>query len=293
VHGNLVTLIKGGGAEFRILGSSPDEFPKLPELEDSFIENTFEIFSGQLRAMIRQTIFAVSLDESKPAMTGELFEIKDGQLKIAAIDGFRIAVRTLTIDNKELNLSAIIPGKSLTELTKILDSGDKSIVSVHFTDKHVLFETDEAKVLTRLINGKLMDFENIFETTVGTTFVTVNVKEMADTIERAALISRETRKSPVRLIAEKEQEKLVVESNTETGTFYEELSSEAGIEIDGLHLKIAFNPKYLTDVLRVLDEEKAVLQFTTPLSPCIIKGINEEKSGENLRYLVLPLRDMK
>ncbi|MCL2702553.1 MAG: DNA polymerase III subunit beta [Defluviitaleaceae bacterium] len=275
---NYVTLIRGGVAEFKILGSPGEEFPLLPEVE---AEGGFEIFSGELRNMIRQTIFSVSADESKPAMTGELFTVEDGKLRVASVDGFRISVRYAEVDNKELNAGVIVPGKALGEIVKILDAGEKSITSVHFAPKHILFETDDARVVSRLIEGKFLDFESVFNTE-GTTFMTVTSKELLDCIERASLISRETKKNPVKFTVDRENEKLVVESNTETGTFYEELAAE----IDGLDMEISFNPRFMADVLKAIDEERVRLLFTTPLSPCIVKGID----SENHKYLVLPLR---
>jgi DNA polymerase-3 subunit beta len=174
-----------------------------------------------------------------------------------------------------------VPGKTLGEIVKILDSGEKSITSVYFSQKHILFETDDARVVSRLIEGKFLDFESVFNTE-GTTYMTVNSKEMLDCIERAALISRETKKNPVKFTVDKERERLLVESNTETGTFHEELKAE----IDGLDMEISFNPRFMADVLKVIEEERVRFMFTTPLSPCIIKGVDSDKH----KYLVLPLR---
>lgn len=277
--GNFVTVIRSGGAEFKILGSPGDEFPLLPELGDSGVG--FEIFSGKLKDMIRQTIFSVSTDESKPAMTGVLFEVKDGRLMAASVDGHRVSVRYGAVDNKELESSVIVPGKTLGEVMKILDSGDKSIASICFTDKHILFETDEVRIVSRLIEGKFMDIDGVF-TTEGTTFMTIGGKELLECIERSVLISREAKKSPVKFSIEQEAGRLVVESNTEMGTFREELS----VVIDGLDLSISFNPRFIMDVLKVIDEESVQLMYTTPLSPCIIKGVD----SEDHKYLVLPLR---
>lgn len=275
---NYVTVIKSGVSEFRILGQPGDEFPLLPEVET---DSGFEIGSGILKNMIRQTIFSVSADESKPAMTGELFTTKEGLLKIVSVDGFRISVRQAPIDNRELDVTVIVPGKTLGEIFKILQSGEKSITSVYFTDKHIMFETEDALMVSRLIEGRFLDYENVFMADF-TTFLTIDTQSLTECLERSALISREAKKSPVKLTVDKDRDLLVVESNTETGTFYEELPAE----IDGLGLEIAFNPRYLSDVLKVTDEEKARLQFTTPLSPCIIKSAGEG----DYKYLVLPLR---
>jgi DNA polymerase-3 subunit beta len=119
----------------------------------------------------------------------------------------------------------------------------------------------------------------------GTTFVTVNGKEMLECIRRAELISREANRNPVRFTVDGDRELMIVESTTETGTFYEEL----GAEVDGLDLRISFSPRFMSDVFKAIDEERVRLMFTTPLSPCIVKGAD----SEDHKYLVLPLREMR
>ena len=275
---NNITIIKSGESEYKILGQSGEEFPFLPEVEK---ENGFEISSTILKNIIKQTIFSVSADESKPPMTGELFDISDGVLKIVSVDGFRISVRNAGIDNRELSSKVIVPGKTLNEINKILPSNEKSITSVYLSDKHIMFETEEATVVSRLIEGNFIDYENVFLTDC-TTFLTVGCEELESSLERASLISREAKKSPVKLSINSDKSLVTVDSQTETGTFFEEVNGE----IDGLSLEIAFNPRFLTDILKAVDEEKVQLLFTTPLSPCIIKSVE----NNDYKYLVLPLR---
>jgi DNA polymerase-3 subunit beta len=151
-----------------------------------------------------------------------------------------------------------------------------------------LFETDDARIVSRLLEGKFYDVDRVFNTE-GTTLITVNTKDMMGCIERASLISRDTNRSPVKLTVESEKERIIIESNTETGTFYDELPAE----IDGLDLRISFNPRFMSDVLKVVNDEKIHMTLTTPLSPCIIKSVDAGEKDGKFKYLMMPLRDIR
>ncbi|MCL2406343.1 MAG: DNA polymerase III subunit beta [Defluviitaleaceae bacterium] len=286
--GNFVTMLRGGGAEFRILGSDGDEFPGLPEMDGGDVNDRFEITAAEISGMIKQVLFSVSTDESKPALTGVLFESKEGKLRLVSLDTLRVSVREADIDNKELSVYAIIPGKVLGEITKVLGTSDKNIVTIQFMKNLVLFETDEARIISRLIDGKFIDYERLFATEA-TTYLTLHSKFLEDGLERASLISREARKNPVRLTAEERDGAfaLTVESKAETGTFIEEIGQEAALSLDGQGIKISFNPKFLLDVLKVVNDGSICLKFTTPISPCIITGTEDE----SYRYVIMPLRE--
>jgi len=271
-----VTIIKSGKAEFKILGHSGEEFPFLPPVEKVTPYVTTAI---ELKNMIRQTIFSVSLDDSKPALTGELLEIKDGVTTLVSVDGFRISMRTLQLPDDSITLRAIIPAKTLNELSKILPGDSDAQVSIYTSDHHILFELDQFILVSRIIDGDFFSYEKVF-TDDYTTLVNTDRSGLVDALERASLISKDTRKNPVCLNIANEQ--IVITSNTEIGTSYDELSTVQ----DGIDLDIAFNPRYLIDALKALDEERVTMQFTTPLSPCIIKG----EENEDQKYLVVPLR---
>jgi len=272
---NLV-LIKCGKAEFKIMGLPGDEFPVIPNVERN---NEYKITGQHLRDMIRQTIFSVSVDESKPVLTGELFEIDANSLKLVAVDGFRVAFRSLILDGENPDISVVVPGKTLNEISKILPSDSEAKVSICFTDKHMMIQMDECTVVSRLLDGEFLKYKQILEADAST-IVKINRDEFLKALERASLISKETKKNPVKLDIERDIIK--ISSNTETGTSYDELTCE----VEGEALSIAFNPKYLIDALKVIDDDDTYMQFTTALSPCIITG--EENCG--YKYLVLPLR---
>ena len=271
-----LAVIKSGKSEFKILGMNSEEFPALPEVEK---EHTYSLPSHELKDMIRQTIFSVSQDISKPVLCGELLEIDKTCAKLVSVDGFRISLRKFDFESGGKDVKVVIPGKTLNEIGKILPVEADSVTSFYVTDKHILFELENCIVVSRLLEGEFIKYDNMFTKETETT-VNIDRRDLLDCIERATLISRDSKKSPVKLkIAEGH---IVVTSNTEMGTSYEEI----GAEQDGPDLEIAFNPRYLTDVLKVLDYERISMEFSTALSPCVI----EVEGSEDYKYLVLPLR---
>ena len=199
-------------------------------------------------------------------------------LQMVSVDGFRISFRKEKLAEAAEEKKVVIPAKTLSEINKILNGEDKEVL-LYLTDKHVLFDIDGNIIISRLLEGEYIRYEQSFTEDYKTKFC-VNTNDFLQTLERASLVSRDTKKTPVKLDISKE--KLSVKAQAEIGTAYEEIE----IELEGEPLQIAFNPKFLIDALRVVDDEKVTIQFTTPLSPCILKPLQ----GENFRYLILPLR---
>lgn len=272
---NNVTIIKSGKSEFKILGLSGDEFPPMPEVEKY---NCYEIYSADLRNMIKQTVFSVSSDESRIVLNGEFFDIKDGFLNLVAVDGFRVSLRRIEFLNSGVDTGVIVPYKAMSELSKILSSEPELKTYIYTTDKHVLFETESLVMVSRLIEGEFMNYQQIFSEDFDTKIVVDRV-EFIGCLERSSIIS-DAKKNPIKL--EIKPEWMIVTTNNELGTTYEEIN----IDIEGNPLEIAFNPRYMIDALKAIEDEEVEILFTTALSPCIIKGL----VGDNYKYLVLPLR---
>ena len=272
---NMTTIICEN-SQFKIAGQLGEEFPRLPEVEK---DNQLSLTQPVLKDMIRQTIFSVAVEETRQILTGELLEIKNGSLNIVSVDGYRVSFRKtdLSIENEQAEV--VVPGKTLNEISKILSSEEEDLVSLYFTDKHILFDLGDSIVVSRLLEGEFLKYEQVFSEDYETK-IEVDRRELLMSIERAALISRENKKNPIKMEIAAEQ--LVVTSNTELGTAYEELV----VHTEGKDLLIAFNPKYLIDALLAIEDEKICIQFTSSLSPCIIKPLE----GNEYKYLVLPIR---
>ncbi|MDR2166858.1 MAG: DNA polymerase III subunit beta [Clostridiales bacterium] len=272
-----LTVIRSAQSEFKILGMNPEDFPELPEVAKN---RGYKIASNELKNMIRQTVFSVATDNSKPVLCGQLLDIRGDNLQMVSVDGFRISLRKWVLDSDVGDeIKIVVPGKTMDEISKILPTDADINIGFYFTDKHILFDLNNCIVVSRLLEGEFINYENMFTTEV-TTLVTVARSEILESINRATLISKDSKKNPVKLkIADS---RIAISCNTEMGTSYEEFA----VMQDGPDLEIAFNPKYLTDVFKVLDAEKVTISFTSSLSPCIIKV----EGSEDFKYLVLPLR---
>ena len=271
-----IATIKCGKSEFKISGQDGEDFPPIPEVEKNV---KFVISQNDLRNLIRQTIFSISQDESKPVLTGELIEIEDNMIDFVSVDGYRISYKQAELFQSVGSKRAIVPGKSLGEIAKILAQDEDEKAVLYFTDNHVMADINGNIVVSRLIQGEFRKYQQSFTNDYKTS-AKINKTEMLDCLERASLISRDSRKIPVKL--EISGNNIVITANAETSTAYEEVAAE----LDGDKLTIAFNPKYLIDALKAIDDEDVYMHFNTPLSPCVFKPVE----CEGYKYLVLPLR---
>lgn len=274
-----VATITSGQTEFKISGQNGNDFPMITKVEKED-NKKYSISSNKLKNMIKQTKFSISSDETKPILTGELFEIKDGFLNMVAIDGFRVSFRQTVLGNEYENAEVVIPFKAINEIIKILPDKEDDIVNLYFNKNHILFEISSCVIVSRLLDGEYLKYNQLFPQDY-TTEVTINRLSLLNSLERATLISKDNKKTPVKLEI-REDEYLIITSKTELGNLYEEVK----IDVNGDYFSIAFNPKYLIDALKAIDDDMILIQFITPLSPCTIKGVD----SCDYKYLILPLK---
>ncbi len=267
--------ITSGLTQFNLVGREATEFPTIPEVSK---DRNIKVNAKSFSEMIDTTIFSVAMEDIKPILTGELIEIENNIINIVAIDGFRIAHAFAPYSQTSEKISIVVPSRSLAEISKIIMENDSEII-IYTTDKHLLVESENYTIVTRLLDGEFMDYKKIFNESY-TSKIVVNRLTLLNSLERAVLVARETVKTPVKFSITDNNLKLT--SKTEKGNSFDEIN----IDTTGEELEIAFNPKFLIDVLKTLEESEIVMQFTNPLSPCIIKGVDDEFK----RYLVLPLR---
>ncbi len=271
---NYTTEIICEKAKFSIAGRSGEEFPFLPEIEK---ENPITLSQFTLKEVIRQTVFSISDNESNKIMTGELFDINKNELRVISLDGHRISIRKIIMKEEYEDRKVIIPGKTLSEISKILSGEASSSVNIFFTDKHALFEFDDTVVVTRLIEGEYYRIDQMLSSDYETK-VTINKKELFSCIERASLLIRETDKKPI--IIKTGDNNLELNISTAIGSMKEDMD----IVMEGKDIVIGFNPKFLLDALRVIDDETVDIYLINPKAPCFIR--NEDKS---YIYLILPV----
>lgn len=273
---NCAIEIHCGNAEFSLTGIPAQEFPEIAELDET---RQIQISDKALKNAIRQTLFAVSADESKMILTGSLFEVKDNLLSVVSVDGFRLALRREPIVGQTEDLSFVIPSKALNELLKILRDDD-SLVTLGVAENKVQFTIGNDRVISRLLEGEFLDYHQILPKQSSLT-VLAEVRKMTAIIERAALIiENESTKYPLKLSVKTDQ--VQVGCVSKVG----KMSDMVLVETHGNDLEIGFNYRYLLDAFKVCDSEKVILEMNTPLSPCIIKP----EEGNSFLYLVLPVR---
>lgn len=261
-------------AKFNISGKSGEEFPTLPKIEkDKFI--TISQFT--LKEVIRQTVFSISDNESNKIMTGELFEINKDELKVVSLDGHRISIRKIQLKDQYDDMKVIVPGKTLNEVSKILSGEVSDEVKIFFTDKHIVFEFDNTVVLSRLIEGEYYKINQMLSNDYETK-VTINKKEFLNCIDRATLLIKDSDKKPI--IINVSDKSIELKINSSIGSMNEEID----IKKEGKDILIGFNPKFLIDALRVIDDEEIDIYLFNPKAPCFIKD-----KEETYIYLILPV----
>lgn len=257
-----------------INGKSGEDFSYLP-----YIEKTDFVCLSQftLKEVIRQTIFSIADNDSNKLMTGELFEIHENELKVVSLDGHRISIRKIELKESYPDRKVVVPGKSLLEISKILSGEINDEVHIFFTNNHIVFEFDTTTVVSRLIEGEYFKINQMLSSDYETKFV-INKREFLNCIDRATLLVKEGDKKPI--IFTITDGNMEIRINSQLGSMKEEID----IEKEGKDIMIGFNPKFLIDALRVIDDENVTIYMMNPKAPCFIR--DEE---QKYIYLILPV----
>ena len=275
---NYMVNIKCGMSEFNILGTDPEEFPELPTVE---YQNSLILPQSRLKAMISQTLFTVSDNESRPIHTGSLFEVDSNGLTIVSVDGYRLALRHEAIDKKEgaETFSFVVPGAALSEVEKICSDVDEP-ASVTQGARHVMFKVGDTMLVSRRLEGEFLAYRQAIPRN-NTIHVEGETRALLSSIDRVSLIISDKLKSPLRCVFDSNL--LKISTKTAIGDAYD----ECPLSGDGGGLEIGFNNKYLMDALKAAPADKVRLELTTGVSPCVILPTEGE---ENFLYMVLPVR---
>jgi DNA polymerase III, beta subunit len=291
VNERLLTKIYSGKSEFELHAIDGKDFPDLPELA---VNTGFTISQPILAKMIRDTQFAIATNDPRVALNGLYFTIKGTCITIVSCDTFRLAIRKqiCEVDNLsgadgELQLTFIIPGKTIAELMRLIDAKDEeSKVKLIVGRKHVLFAFDDFMFLSRLIEGEYIEYERSIPKQ-HKTFVKINRENLIQSLERAALVTEDRvmgqAKSAVKLNFDGNL--VVITTKSITGRVYDEVVTES----DGEPLQISFNCRYLLDALRSTDVDYLKLSMSSPLMSMIIEP-DEVDENEKFLYMVLPVK---
>jgi len=278
----LITICKSGQAKLEISGLPAEEFPSIPQEELEDVYTGYSVKAINLRDMIRQTIFSVSLDPSKAVLTGELFEISENILRVVAVDMFRISYRSINFEGTVPDNSAVVPAKALNELSRAISGDNEEGINFSFSAKRAIFASNRFMLSARLLEGDFIRYSQIFSKDF-TTMMVVNRQQLLGSLERSVLVAMENRQISITLDIKDDQ--LIITSKSEKGHTYDEIPCET----DGTDMTIYFNPRYLLDALKAIDEESIVLKFNTSRSPCTIESLTDEGATQ-YKYLIVPLR---
>ncbi len=276
---NFLTVIRSGHSEFRLNGLNADEYPRLPQIEE---ENVFQIPADLLKTIIRQTVFAVSTSETRPILTGVNWKVENNELVCTATDSHRLAMRKVKIEaGHAVSYNVVIPGKSLNELSKILDDGSAP-VDIVITANQVLFKAEHLLFFSRLLDGNYPETARLIPTESKTT-MTVNAKEFLQAIDRASLLAREGRNNVVKLTTLPGGLLEISSVSPEIGKVTEQLQAES---LEGEELNISFSAKYMMDALRTLDGTDIQISFTGAMRPFVLRPLYTD----SMLQLILPVR---
>ena len=241
------------------------------------------IENDKLKRSVGQTEFATSLDETKLALTGILFEFKNSYLNLVALDGYRVALKKIkiTYPTDFENLRLIIPKRSISEWIRIID--DERSTSIYKNDKDIIFKSNNTTMYCKVIDKNYIDYENIISD-ISTTNITINKMELVDALERAQLLNNSQRANLIKI--EINSDSLTIRSNSEIGNVKETLP----IVKNGEDMKIAFNARYLLDGVKACDTEDIKLNLKSALNPCLIYPKDSSYEDEEFTYLALPVR---
>lgn len=273
VRGEQIT-ITCENAKFTILGKDGTDFTYLPEIERN---EEIRLSQFTLRDLINRTIFSISTKESNGMMTGELMEIRGNKMRMVALDGHRIAIRNTDLAQEYADRRVIIPGKTLNEVSKILSGDTDKTVSLFFTNKHVLFAFDSTLVVSRLIEGNYYQIDKMLSI-AHQTRIKVQRREFLNCIDRATLLIKEDDKKPLIFIISDNNMEMRI--STALGSMDENLE----ISKEGADMNIGFNPRFMIDALRAIDDDEISLYLVSPKAPCFIRD-----DEDTYCYLILPV----
>jgi len=253
-----------------------EDYPNVGEVKDDF---TINILNKDMKTLINKTVFCASSEDNRQVLKGCLLEVDEKMATMVALDGYRLALcKKELVGSSQSQFSAIIPARSLLEISKMLVNEDDELVLKLDGDK-LRVEIDNTVIISRLIKGEFINYRNIINKDF-TAVVTLSKNQFAEYIDRASLISRISKNNLVKI--EVKEGFINVESNSEIGNLNESLPAR----VEGKENVICFNGKYLQDFLSVIDDEFIKMNIKASSAPCVFTQVDRD----DYLFLVLPMR---
>jgi DNA polymerase-3 subunit beta len=268
--------IKSGLSDYKLQSLDPKEYPQSQELSDA---TRFSVPNALLRGMIEQVSFAVSTDQTRPILTGILVSYDGDTLRLVATDTHRLAMREAVVEALgTANIAAVVPDKAITLLARMPGKDDES-VQMGFTPNKAVFTVEGARLVTQLIEGQFPNYQRVIPSSYTRKWV-LAVDELSRAVRRAAIVAKD---SADRVIFNTVGEKLIITSRSELGEAYEEVD----IAREGDDISVAFNAKYLLDVVSALQSDGLAVELTESLRPVLIKPVDEKN---NYQCVIMPMQ---
>ncbi len=266
--------IKYSGSQSELQVFPAESFPKTEKIEE---ENYFSLNQEEFKNIVEKVVFACSVDDSRPILKGCLFEIENNLLTAVSLDGFRMSVVKKEVVSSG-NFKAIIPARTLSEISKLSDKENGEIKIL--LQKNVLFvEMGNTTVVSRLIEGDFVKYNHILPSEFENEVI-LNKQNFLSSIERASIVAKNDRYNVIKL--DIKEEEMEVSAKSEVGNVNEKVD----ISLKGKDLTIAFNGKYMTDFLKIVNVDFVKISLNSETDPCVMK----EVGNEEFLYLVLPVR---
>jgi len=275
VDDNLTMTISGGNTEYSITVIEASEYPAIPDFSK---ESSLTISQSVLKDMINKTIFAVSQNDFRPILKGELFEIENNELNVVAMDGYRLAVRTEAVKSDN-NIKFVVPAKTLNEVSKLLKDDDELTCDIMVSKKQVVFDISGYTVFSRLLEGEFHNYRGSIPQNSATEVI-IDKREIVNCLERVSLVINEKVKSPVRCLFDNGTVKITCRSQIG------KINDEIDADIAGPKIEVGFNCKFLLDSLKVISDDKVKLMMNGGNLPLKIIPVN----GTGYTYIVCVLR---
>ena len=269
-------MMKCGRSRSRLQIIPFEPFPDMI-FRDNYVSVTMK--PDQLKEMISGTVFATSQDDSKPILMGVLMETEGNTVTMVATDAFQFAMRKEKTENELSSSSIVIPAKTLQEIGHMSEESQDDLVSFSFTDTHIRVQVNRSSLTARLLEGDYIDYRRILPKE-STTRVMIDRNELLESIDRAQLMARDDSNSSI--VMNFSENMLKITALSSAGTANESIPAQ----ISGEDLEIAFNPRYCMNILRAVPDENIYMDFTTNISPCVLKP----SSGDQYYYLIVPVR---
>lgn len=253
---------------------NPVEYPGFKKINT---QNYFAMTSKDFKSCVLKTIFSVAQDDSRPILKGVLFDVSKNEVNVVALDGYRLA-RVKKNITSNITKSIVLPARSLSELSKMIDDSD-DIINIYVDEYTIMVDLGDTKVTSRLLEGDYINYKQIIPANYES-FVTVNKAQFEESLERATLLSKTSNNNFVRF--EIKENNILLTSNSELGNLKENIP----VTLAGKDIVISFNPRYFLESLKAVTNDFVKLCFNNPSTPCVIVPTESDE----FLYLILPVR---